>query len=34
MIPRLIEVGPKFFSSQEWEKRRQRFAHATAPEGS
>lgn len=32
MIPRLIEVGPGFFSSEEWEKRRQRFAHAKAPE--
>ena len=31
-IPRLIEVGPQFFSSQEWEKRRQRFARARAPE--
>jgi len=28
MIPRLIEVGPRFFSSEEWDKRRQRFAHA------
>ena len=34
MIPRLIEVGPKFFSSPEWEKRRQRFARAAAPEES
>ena len=32
MIPRLIEVGPRFFSSDEWEKRRQRFARAQAPE--
>lgn len=32
MIPRLIEVGPQFFSSEEWEKRRQRFARAQAPE--
>jgi hypothetical protein len=32
MIPRLIEVGPRFFSSDEWEKRRQRFAKASAPE--
>jgi hypothetical protein len=32
MVPRLIEVGPRFFSSQEWEKRRQRFARAQAPE--
>jgi hypothetical protein len=32
MIPRLIEVGPQFFSSDEWEKRRQRFAHANPPE--
>jgi hypothetical protein len=34
MIPRLIEVGPRFFSSDEWEKRRQRFARASVPEGS
>jgi hypothetical protein len=32
MIPRLIEVGPRFFNSEEWEKRRQRFAKAKAPE--
>jgi hypothetical protein len=32
MIPRLIEVGPHFFSSEEWERRRQRFARAQAPE--
>jgi hypothetical protein len=34
MIPRLIEVGPKFFSSNAWEKRRQHFARAQAPEES
>jgi len=32
MIPRLIEVGPGFFTSAEWEMRRQRFARAKAPE--
>jgi hypothetical protein len=32
MIPRLIEVGPRFFSSDEWEKRRQKFSLAKAPE--
>ena len=32
MIPRLIEVGPRFFSSEEWEKRRQRFSKAKAPD--
>lgn len=32
MIPRLIEVGPRFFSSNEWEKRRLKFARAKAPE--
>lgn len=32
MIPRLIEVGPRFFNSAEWEKRRQRFAKAKAPD--
>lgn len=26
MIPRLIEVGPRLFSTDEWEKRRQKFA--------
>jgi len=32
MIPRLIEVGPRFFNSGEWEKRRQKFARAKSPE--
>jgi hypothetical protein len=32
MVPRLIEVGPRFFSSDEWEKRRQRFAKIKVPE--
>ena len=32
MIPRLIEVGPRFFSSEEWEQRRQSFAHVKTPE--
>ncbi|MGB8259401.1 MAG: recombinase family protein [Terracidiphilus sp.] len=32
MIPRLIEVGPRFFSSEEWEQRRVHFARARAPE--
>jgi hypothetical protein len=32
MVPRLIEVGPRFFSSDEWEKRRQRFARVKSPE--
>ena len=32
MIPRLIEVGPHFFSSGEWEQRRQRFERANPPE--
>lgn len=26
MLPRLIEIGPSLFSSQEWEARRQKFA--------
>ena len=30
MIPRLIEVGPRFFNSEEWEKRKKRFARAQA----
>jgi hypothetical protein len=32
MIPRLIEVGPHFFASHEWEQRRKRFEHAKPPE--
>jgi len=32
MIPRLIEVGPKFFSSDEWEQRRLCFTRAQPPE--
>ena len=28
MVPRLIEVGPRFFSSGEWAERRQRIEHA------
>ncbi len=26
MLPRLIEIGPTLFPSQEWEERRQKFA--------
>jgi hypothetical protein len=26
MIPRLIDVGPRLFSTEEWEKRRDKFA--------
>lgn len=29
MIPRLIEVGPRLFSTEEWESRRQKFARMT-----
>ena len=32
MIPRLIEVGPGFFSSEEWQKRRRHFESARPPE--
>jgi hypothetical protein len=32
MMPRLIEVGPRLFSSEEWEKRRLKLARAKAPE--
>jgi hypothetical protein len=32
MMPRLIEVGPRIFSSEEWEKRRVRLTRARAPE--
>jgi hypothetical protein len=28
MLPRLIEVGPKIFSSEEWEERRERVLRA------
>jgi Recombinase len=30
MLPRLIEVGPSFFSSTEWQQRRQRFSREEA----
>jgi len=32
MMPRLIEVGPRMFSSEEWEKRRLKVAKRKAPE--
>lgn len=32
MIPRLIEVGPRFFNSEEWDKRRLKFSKAKSPE--
>ena len=32
MMPRLIEVGPRIFNSDEWEKRRLKFAKRVAPE--
>ena len=32
MIPRLIEVGPRFFNSEEWEDRLQKFSRAKMPE--
>jgi hypothetical protein len=32
MMPRLIEVGPRIFSSEEWEKRRVRLSKAREPE--
>ena len=32
MIPRLIEVGPQFFASGEWDRRRRKFEHARPPE--
>lgn len=31
MIPRLIEVGPHFFNSSEWEQRRLHFEHDRRP---
>jgi hypothetical protein len=33
MMPRLIEVGPRIFNSEEWEQRRLKFARRGAPEG-
>ena len=33
MVPRLIEVGPRFFNSEEWETRRRKFAKVKAPDG-
>jgi hypothetical protein len=30
MIPRLIEVGPRFFNTEEWERRRRRFSSPKA----
>jgi hypothetical protein len=32
MTPRLIEVGPRLFSTDEWNTLRQRFSHPKAPE--
>ena len=32
MMPRLIEVGPRLFSTDEWQKLRQRFASSKQPE--
>ena len=32
MVPRLIEVGPRFFNSEEWELRRKKFARVKAPD--
>ena len=31
MMPRLIEVGPRIFSSEEWEQRRIKLARRGAP---
>ena len=33
MMPRLIEVGPRLFSSDEWRKREKRLSQVRAPEG-
>ncbi len=32
MTPRLIEVGPRLFGTEEWQRVRQRFSLARAPE--
>lgn len=34
MMPRLIEAGPRIFSSEEWEKRRSKIARRESPERS
>jgi hypothetical protein len=34
MMPRLIEVGPRLFSSEEWKKLRQTLSHQKSPEAS
>lgn len=31
MMPRLIEVGPRLFASEEWEKRREKVTHHSEP---
>ena len=33
MVPRLIEVGQRFFNSEDWELRRRKFAKVKVPEG-
>jgi len=32
MVPRLIEVGPRFFNSDEWDKRRKAFVRVKSPD--
>jgi len=32
MMPRLIEVGPRLFSSEEWKRREQRLSQLKEPE--
>jgi hypothetical protein len=34
MMPRLIEVGPRLFSSEDWKRRQERFSRLKAPEAS
>jgi len=31
MLPRLIEVGPRIFASQEWQQRRERLERLSKP---
>jgi hypothetical protein len=32
MMPRLIEVGPRLFSTEDWKRRRERFSRLKSPE--
>jgi hypothetical protein len=34
LMPRLIEVGPRLFSTEDWKRRRERFSRLKNPEAS